>query len=186
MNESISTRLKNNLLPRRLAAYLIDWFLSDLCISFPVVLIYGSLFDTTDMIYDLFAFPYPINIGVGFLCLGVATLYFLILPTFLWKGQTPGKKLCHIKIVTLTNDHPTFLSMCKRQILGILLLEGALYPASLYVREILTILTDNSDLLRILYMAGLVLSILSILLTLFTSKQQSLHDLMAHTKIIKA
>lgn len=186
MNETIASRLKNNLLPRRLAAYLLDWFLSDLCISLPIVLIYGALYDTTDMVYDLFAFSYPVNIGVGMLCLCTALLYFLIIPAFLWKGQTPGKKLCHLKIVTQNNAIPSISTLCLRQVCGILLLEGALYPASLYVREIIVIITNNSEILRYLYMAGLLLSILSILLTLFTVKQQSLHDLLAHTKVIKA
>lgn len=169
---------------KRFIAYIIDWFLSDLMMAFPVILIYSKVLNTTEMKIDLFLIPAPYDLLAGILAIAFAILYFVGFPLYHHCGQTPGKRFCKFKI-TMENDTPIhFTALCVRQIIGIFLIEGSLMSASKYIRELLMILTGRFEVMQALYYVGIFFGIVSILLVVVTKKRKAIHDILAKTKVV--
>ena len=168
---------------KRFIAYIVDWFLSDLVMALPVVVIYAKVFQTTDMKIDLVLLPYPYNLLAGTAAIILGTLYFVGLPCIHHSGQTPGKRLCKFKI-TMEDGSPVHLkALCIRQILGFFLLEGSLLSVSKYIREMVMLLSGIFETMQMLYGIGIFFGVLSILLVVVTKKRRAVHDLLAHTSV---
>lgn len=169
---------------KRFIAYIIDWFLSDLMMAFPVIMIYSKVLNTTEMKIDLFLIPAPYDLLAGGLAILCAIIYFVGFPLYHHGGQTPGKRFCKFKI-TMENDEPVHLkALILRQIIGIFLIEGSLMTASKYIRETLMILTGSFELMQALYYIGIFFGIISILLVVVTKKRKAIHDILAKTKVV--
>ena len=113
----------------RFISYLIDWYVGALCTAIPIALISQKLTNTM-LNQNIIEFEAPYGIIAGILAVMFAIFYFVIVPTYITKGQTFGKKVCKLKIVQKSDEDITLKNMVLRQIVGIIIIEGVLVSAS--------------------------------------------------------
>jgi uncharacterized RDD family membrane protein YckC len=168
---------------KRLAAYLVDWYLGSMFTSLPMVMIYMKATDTQDLIVNLFQYPKHYGVIAGCVGLVFAFFYYLLVPLTIWKGQTLGKRWCHFKIVKRNGDNAAFKEMFFRQVIGIFLVEGALmFPSSL-LRQILSLISNINFITSLMYL-GIAVSIISGLFVLLRKDHKAIHDLISGTRVI--
>lgn len=167
---------------RRLISYLIDWYVGALVTALPIAVISQKLMGTM-LNQDIIHFPHPYGLIGGVLGLLCAFGYYVVIPMKNHSGQTFGKRLCKIKIVQENGQDITWKNMLLRQVLGIIIIEGALVTASAIWHQVAMILT-GLDFLTPLKYIGLGLSGLSVLLLLFHKNHRALHDYIGKTKVV--
>ena len=86
-------------LVKRFISYLIDWYVGALCTAIPIAIISQKLTNTM-LNQNIVEFKQPYGIIAGILAVLFAIFYFVIVPAYIYPGQTLGKKICKIKIVT--------------------------------------------------------------------------------------
>ena len=169
-------------LGRRFLAYLIDWYLGGLCTSLPIALI-SQKFNNTVLNQSIISFQGNYGYIAGVLALLCAGFYFVIIPTFIYKGQTLGKKICKIKIVQASNYDVTLKNMILRQIVGIMIIEGGLITASSIWHTLATMITKVNFITPLMYI-GFVITAISIFLLVFKGENKAIHDYLGQTKVI--
>jgi uncharacterized RDD family membrane protein YckC len=168
---------------KRFIAYMVDWYLGSIFTSLPMIMIYMKVTNTGRLNVNLFQYPKQYAMLAGNFGLLFALFYYVIVPLYIWKGQTLGKRWCHFKIIKMTGDDVSFKDLFLRQIIGIFLLEGALiFPSNLF-HQILS-LESNINFVAPLMYIGIVVSILSSLFVLFRKDHRAIHDLISNTKVI--
>ncbi|MFR1908263.1 MAG: RDD family protein [Clostridium neonatale] len=89
---------------RRSVAYIIDWYIGGVLASLPLIIIYMINNDNVTIIpQNIEIFKYPLNIIVGLLSFMVAVFYYVLVPMYIYEGQTLGKKIASLKI--MSNDN---------------------------------------------------------------------------------
>ena len=167
----------------RFIAYLVDWYLGALVTSLPTALFAQKLYgDVTQQ--NILSFEAPYGLIAGALSLLCAVLYFVVLPAFVWEGQTPGKRLFHLKIVAADGSRASLGQLLLRQVVGIIVVEGALVTASATLRNVVQ-LTSGVSLAYGLDV-GIVVSLVSVALLWFTKDHRALHDFIGTTKVVRA
>lgn len=167
---------------KRFISYLIDWYVGALCTAIPISIISQKLTNTM-LNQNIVEFQQPYGIIAGILAVLFAIFYFVIVPTYIYPGQTIGKRICKIMIVKNDNEQVTIKNMLLRQLLGIIVIEGVLVSASAIWHEIITIITQTNFVTPLMY-AGFVISAISILLYLFKGEHRALHDYLGNTKVV--
>ncbi len=168
---------------KRFIAYMVDWYIGSIFTSLPMVLIYMKVTNTQDLNTNLFQYPKQYAVLAGCTGLVFALFYYMIVPLVIWNGQTLGKRWCHFKIVKEGYNSVKFKELFLRQILGILLIEGALIFPSNLLHQVISLIS-NINLITPLMYAGIVISVLSGILVLFRKDQKAIHDLISNTKVI--
>lgn len=116
---------------RRILSYAFDWYIGGMIASLPVIVIYMMLHqDATYIPQNLSIFHAPYNIIAGSLSFIVASGYYVLVPMFVFKGQTLGKKIFHLKIIANNYDEVTNKQLFIRQFIMILLVEGSVFTSS--------------------------------------------------------
>jgi len=169
---------------RRFSAYLIDWLLGTFFAAFPVVMLNGIALNMSDMTDDLLVVPYPYNYIGGALAILFSFIYFVIIPWRVWKGETVGKHMMNLKIVKVNGSEVDFKALVLRQMLGMVLVEGAMFTSSNYLREMLALATGEIKIMQYLYYLGIGMTLISVILVIFTYKNQAIHDRIGETKVI--
>lgn len=169
---------------RRFAAYLIDWLLGTFFAAFPVVMLNGIALNMSDMTDDLLVIPSPYNYIGGVLALVFSFIYFVMIPLKIWKGETVGKHMLNLKIVKINGKEVDLKALILRQMVGMVLVEGVMFTSSNYLREMLALATGEIKVMQYLYYWGVGVTIISILLVIFTYKNQAIHDRIGKTKVI--
>jgi uncharacterized RDD family membrane protein YckC len=168
---------------KRFIAYMVDWYLGSIFTSLPMVLIYMKATNTQDLNTNLFQYPKQYALLAGALGLLFGLFYYLIVPLFIWKGQTLGKRWCHFKITKINSENVSIKELFLRQIIGIFLVEGALiFPSNLF-HQILSLIS-NVNLITPLNNVGIAISIVSGLCVLIRKDHKAIHDLIGSTKVI--
>jgi len=167
----------------RFVAYLIDWLLGLLVSAFPLVIIIGSITGSTDVSDNLLSIGSPWSIIGGMLAILFGFGYYVLIPWKLWKGQTPGKRILNIVILTEKYKEVTLKALIIRQVVGLFLLEGFLISSSRYLRDLILVITGSEILVQYIYYAAIGISLMSVLMAVFSWKNQALHDRMAKTRV---
>ena len=167
----------------RFVAYLIDWLLGLLVSAFPLVIIIGSITGSTEVSDDLLSIGLPWSIIGGLLAILFGFGYYVLIPWKVWKGQTPGKRILNIVILTEKYKEVTLKALIMRQVVGLFLLEGFLISSSRYLRDIILVITGSEILVQYIYYAAIGISLISVLMAVFTWKNQALHDRLAKTRV---
>lgn len=166
---------------RRFFAYLIDWYVGALCTAIPISIIaYQTTGDMTNQY--LTDFPSPFGIVAGVLALLFAFAYYIAIPLFVWRGQTPGKRLCGIKIVRFDGASVDFGHLALRQIVGVTIIEGIIANASAIWHQMLTIATGINFVHPLMY-AGFAVTLVSCIMILVRKDHRCLHDFIGDTKV---
>ncbi|MFV0394174.1 MAG: RDD family protein [Coprobacillaceae bacterium] len=169
-------------LPRRLISYLIDWYVGGLCTAIPISIVSQKLTGTMTN-QNLLTFDNGYAIGTGIFALLFALFYFVIVPTYIWKGQTVGKRICKLKVVQVDNQEVTLKNMLLRQVIGMIVMEGAMLSASTIWHQILSIITNYNFITLFMYI-GFGITLISVVMLLFSTDSRALHDYLGSTKVV--
>jgi uncharacterized RDD family membrane protein YckC len=176
------TKQQEPSLGRRFAGYVVDWYVGGLCTSLPIALVSQKLYRTM-LEQNLLKFPTPFGLLAGSLALLFAVFYFVIVPTYIYPGQTLGKRLCKIAIVKDNGTKVGLKDLLLRQIVGIFIIEGSIVTASAIWHQLAELLTGVKLVTPLMYV-GMVVSIISALLVAFGKRHKAIHDYVAQTKVV--
>ena len=168
-------------LGRRFGAYLIDWYLGGLATAFPVSMVSMKLFQTVQN-QNIMSFPQSLGLIAGGLGLAAAIAYYVLVPAFVWRGQTPGKRLLKLKIVSADQTPVSLSKLMIRQILGMIVIEGGLVTASTLWHQLASS-AFHADFVKPLMYLGMAVSIVSSILTLF-GDHRAIHDRIGNTVVV--
>jgi uncharacterized RDD family membrane protein YckC len=167
-------------------AFLVDWYLVALFLTFPVYLLRYMHLGTWSLVNQTNDLPNVYIIAAMVIGILLTLIYFVLLPLLPTKkghrGQTLGKRLFKIKTVRADGTDIRFKDALIRN-LFILIVEGSLFPSFLYIREALSSLTTLD--IAIFSNAYMVFALVSILISLLNSQRRAGHDLVSGTKIVK-
>ena len=172
----------------RFIAYVIDWVLGGILTGFPAVYIYAYVTQSSDMFGELYVFEtggYSIHWAylAGILCVLLALFYYVFVPLKLFPGQTLGKKMMKIKIVTENNQELNFKALFIRQVVGLFMLESGSLVVCSYIRQLFSMATTMYvDI--VWQWVGSILFMISAGLAAFTNSHRAFHDYLAKTKVI--
>ena len=109
-------------LPRRFGAYLLDWYIGALFTSFPIAIVSQKIYGTMKN-QNLLKYPHQLGLICGLLALLGAMFYYVIIPLVINRGQTIGKRICHIKIVKSDGKDVGLKELILREVLGAIIIE---------------------------------------------------------------
>lgn len=169
---------------KRFIAFLIDWYLSTFIAAFPVYAFQS--FNAKDLVIvnRIDNLPLPHALSAAFLGLTIYTLYFCVLPLKTEKRQTMGRKLLDLKLEKVNQTVVQFKDLFLRDFLGILLLQGNLTTANIYIMTFVQELTKR-DIIPYYQSFYNLTVLLSMGIFFFIKKQQTLHDLISKTKVVE-
>lgn len=126
---------------RRGFAYLLDGYLGSAFSVIPVGLLWNMLTEEVVINTDLTLFDAPYGWLAGFLGLVFGAVYYYVIPMWVWKGQTLGKRLMNIRIIGEDNNPLPAGRLAVRQIFGVMVFEAAFLLTGQYAVQMLTMLT---------------------------------------------
>lgn len=182
LKQSVSKTANDGLLSKRFFAYLFDWYVGALITGLPISLTALKLTGSMQQ-QNILEFSYQTGLIVGFMALVFGITYFIFIPSFIFKGQTIGKRIFKIKVVQKNEDPATFKHILLRNGLGIILIEGVLVSVSTIWHQILMMIT-GIDFVRPLMYMGFVITLFSIGFIFYKNEQRALHDYIGGTKVI--
>lgn len=166
---------------RRLGAYIVDWYLySVLLIGFnafystikgiePVYFMTLEHYERSDATYAMI------------MMLLIHLICFVLLVKF-FKGQTIGKKIFKLRIVSVSGEEVLLNQLFIRELVGFLVIEGSFSPISSYIRTYLAMqFYDIILLIRIWYL----ISFISLLCLKMYKDSRMIHDIVGKTKVIE-
>lgn len=169
---------------RRVFAVMIDWYLASVLAGIPVMFIYSIESGQATTASSLSAMSFKWGMISGILAILAASIYYVYIPVSKYKGQTLGKKLMGIKVVNLDNSDVNFVTMFKREIIGVAIIEGGVVCTSEYMRQMVE-LASNSEVYAILGIIGSVATIVSVIMLFVTKEKRMLHDYIGQTKVVE-
>lgn len=168
-------------LGRRVCAFLIDWYVGSLMTALPIAVVAMNLgLEMTDQNIIEYAEPYGLVAGLAGILAGL--IYYALVP-LVTDGQTLGKRLLKLRIVSADGDPATPPQLVLRQGLGLILLEQDAVGTGTVVQQVLS-LTLGSTVSVVSSWIGLVLTLVSFALCLVRKDNRALHDLIAGTKLV--
>lgn len=175
---------------KRFVAYVMDWFLGSLCTMLPMCLLWLMQTQDMDTMSSVNLYVIAGKLGysqaylAGALSIAFALFYYVVVPWKIYPGQTCGKRAMGFKVVKLDGSDVDLKTLIIRQIVGIIIIEGALYNISGIVHSLISLIV-NLNLVQWLLYIGLVVSAISSFLALKMSSQRMIHDYLAKTKVIE-
>ena len=170
---------------RRSVAYIIDWYIGGVLASLPLIIIYMINNDNVTIIpQNIEIFKYPLNIIVGLLSFMVAVFYYVLVPMYIYEGQTLGKKIASLKIMSNDNLKASRRQVFIRQFVVILLLEGSLFTSSNMLHQVLNVFS-GVKITTIYSRIGLFITAISIILVILLKSRRAIHDVISGTRVIK-
>lgn len=184
-NNKIDRSLRGELMIRRLIAFVIDWYLASLIAGIPILLIYGMSTGKDDVAVSLTSLSFGYAMIAGTIAIALSTAYYVLIPTYVYKGQTLGKKAIGVKILCDDDSEITIKTVFKREIVGVLLVEGGIVAASGYLRQMIGLIFSPT-IYTILAVISTVITVVSIIMLYASPKKKMIHELVSKTRIVKA
>jgi len=166
---------------RRLIAYGIDWYITSLLVMAPVAFLYSIEMNEKALVIDISLLSIKSACLAFVIGLILCIWYLVYLP--LKNGQTLGKKITSIKIVKMNGSTVDFLTLVKREVIGVLVIEGVMFTCSTYFHQLLVMIFNLTYSNYIAYFFTIIL-IVSILLAVIKPEKRMVHDYIANTKVI--
>lgn len=164
---------------RRFFAFGADWYLSAVLINL-----------LSNGIEKILPFEESkVYLSLLFGTLIISFVYFVLVPAFVWKGQTLMMRAMQMKVVGEDGNAPKLLTLFFRYFIGCLILEGAFYIPSVNIRTvlILTVLQNQKMLSQGIAWAVFISSIIGLILGVSDWKEHKfLHDRISRTKVVEA
>lgn len=170
---------------KRAVAMMIDWYLASVLAGIPVMLIYSMDTGQATIASSLSAMSFKSGMLAGILAILASSTYYLLIPTFLYKGQTLGKKLLGIKVIRMNNEDINLKTMFRREIIGIMIVEGRIVSSSEYLRQMIRLGLNSNRYYVVLEYIGAIITIVSVILMYATAEKRMIHDYIGKTKVVK-
>ncbi|MFV0379448.1 MAG: RDD family protein [Anaerorhabdus sp.] len=161
-------------LARRCFAFMLDWYLSAVFANI-ISMIFYSILKLDNQ-----------NIIILISMIISSIIYFIIIPSYLWSGQTPMQRAMQIKVVD-NNLNDVSLKTFFIRYLYCLIFEGTLYlMTSTLVFTILSTFNTNTKMIDNVIGTFLFISTILSLMYAFKDKKntQCFHDILTKTKVI--
>lgn len=165
---------------KRGLAYAIDWYISSVLISIPVMMMHKHMFSTPSYIMNLQVFPFINACFLLFVCIGITFLYFIWIP-YRYNGKTLGKKIMGIKIIKISNEKLTLSCLCLRYFIAGMLVEGSLYAITPLILQV--VFYNYSQIIQYIVYGYYIITLVSIGCLVFRKK--AIHDMFAKTMIVQ-
>ena len=149
---------------------------------------YSIVTSRSDMFSNLYVFEalgYDKTYGIiaGFLCLMTAILYFIVIPLKKYPGQTLGKKIAKIKILTWSDENVSIKTLAVRYAITFIF-ESPLFIISTYIMQTLTLIT-RFYVESVWTFVGIACTLISAAMVIYTKKHCAIHDYVAKTKVVE-
>lgn len=167
---------------KRLIAYFIDWYIISVITIIPINLVYSIIYQQKNFTSSIAKLPLIPAIGVFLIGLLFSLLYLVYFP-YKHNGQTIGKKIFSLKIIKNNQKQIDLKTLLMRNGIGLIVIEGAFYSCSIYFWELIDILSSASIATTALSLLSFI-SFISIMISLFNSKHQMLHDYLSKTYVV--
>lgn len=171
---------------KRFFAFIIDWYLSSLLGSIPVVILQSVQGKDLIILNQLEGLSLPFAWIACILTMGCHFLYYCYFPYRCVNKrqpiQTVGMRLMHLQLLTAEESLVSLGTLTVRHMLLFIVLQGYLTSSSVYLVSLLQMLTG-------LYIVPYAQSfyyitvLISIALYFFSKKKQFLHDRLTNTKM---
>lgn len=176
---------------KRFCAYLIDWFLSSLAALLPICLLWTASGQPTETMTQATVFALAEQTSdqaalmAGCIGLVLSLAYMVLIPWKITPGQTPGKRIMNLRIVSKDGSPLTLTQLCLRQIIGLICLEGLLYTGSSLAQDLLS-LSTGLNFTGILMYVSVIGTAISFLIAMAAGSRRMLHDYLSRTTITEA
>lgn len=175
---------------RRFAAYLIDWFLSALCMMLPMCLSWLYVTKEVETMRYVNVWTLQTLLGtksallIALAALACALFYEVIVPWKIYPGQTIGKRVMGYRMETKDGHTPGLMALLLRQGLGLFVLEGCLFNASALISNAIS-MVSGLNVTGIFLWASIVLTIISLIIALSSPSRRMLHDYLEKTHVVR-
>lgn len=170
---------------RRFGAYFIDWYLVMVIMN---VFLLVAAYVVTGSLYvgslPLVFFKPELRLPLLGILIAIEFVFYVCVPRFVWRGQTIGKRLLRLRVVSLQGNDAGIVRLAVRDMVGVVLLEGCFSPLSNYVRNYLMLFVGR-DVIEYTVWFSWAAGAVSILVLLVT-KRRMLHDFIAGTAVVLA
>lgn len=168
---------------RRAIAFLIDWYVGALATALPVAYIAMQLGkDMADQ--DILSFPEPSGLTAGALGILFGIAYYALVPA-LQNGQTLGKRVMGVRVAALDGAPASPLRLLGRQVIGLMVVEGAAVGTSTVIWQVVSLLTGG-DIVMPAMAVGTVLTLASLVVCALNPRHRAIHDLLFGTVVVPA
>ena len=168
---------------RRCVAMIIDWYITHMIVVIPITFYLRDGDYLKPYMFDLSHYSFSIGLFLGLFGIFVGVFYYIVIPTYLWKGQTIGKKIFGLKIVKNNEINIDLKTLLIRNGVGLILIEGTFYSCSIYFWELINIIFEASIASFALSILGIV-SFISMFMSLLNSNHRMLHDYLSKTSVV--
>lgn len=171
---------------KRFVAFIIDWYLSSLIGSIPIVILQSINGHDLVMLNQLEGLPLPFAWIGCILALGCHFIYYCYFPSKPNKngvtGQTLGMKWLHLQILTEKETAVSLGALTVRHMLLFMVLQGYLTSSNIYLVSLFQMATG---LYIVPYTQTFyyVATIISLCLYLFSKRKQFLQDRLTKAKM---
>lgn len=169
---------------RRFGAMVLDWYITNMLVAIPVTFFLRGNDYIRSYSFDLETYGISTGLQLGIYVIIVGIVYYFIIPSFIWKGQTLGKKICHLSVVKETGEDVTFQDLFIRELIGATMIEGGIVVTATYIRKMIQLFGYISIVTPLKYISY-ILTLLSIIYAYFNPLSQSFHDKLAKTIVVK-
>lgn len=169
----------------RFGAYFLDHYLQILISSIPVFIIWiiaNQSIGNNEQIANIDTLPSTWQFPAVIMVVLIMMAYNIILPYYIYEGQTFGKKLIGIKIVQKNGEKATLLHLFVRY-LSVMLLEANTYFSAIG-GVMFYFLAKQFDFAMQWNNALAIIFVLSALIAAFNKERRSIHDFISGTKVI--
>ncbi len=92
----------------RFFAMVIDWYLTNMLAVIPITFYFRGDDYLQPYMFELNEYSFQIGLLLGIYAIIIGIVYYVVIPSFVWKGQTLGKKLCKITATYIRKLLPLF------------------------------------------------------------------------------
>ena len=168
---------------RRAGAFAIDWYVGALVMALPVSAIAMHLGrDIADQ--NILFFEEQWGLIAGLLAVLFGVVYYAVVP-LITRGQTLGKRICKLRVASKDGSEVSSLALLGRQVLGLMLVEGAAVGTSAVLWRVVCIVT-GVDLSTFAMVGGTAAILASIAMAGFSAQHRALHDYAFGTVVLPA
>lgn len=168
---------------KRFFALVFDWYITSMIVSLPVTFYLRNGSYLKSEMFDLTHYPFTIGLLLGLFGVMIGFIYHVIIPSFVWQGQTLGKKICKVKVVDEYGKDVSFGTLFLREMIFATFLEGGIIISAAYLRKLLPLFGFQSLYNPLMYISY-ALTIISIIYAYFNPLSQSFHDKLAKTVVV--
>ena len=168
---------------KRFIAYIIDWYLASIVSMIPFLIIgLANDIDYVNVMNFKLYTNQDLMIGL-FMSIFISFIYFFMIPSKLYLGQTIGKRIMNLKIIACGNHQLRMRDLFVRQIVFIWFIEMSLHSIGGILNQVRFNIIQVDAIIYYKELSIFII-IISILMLLISSHHVTLHDFVSKTKVI--